>query len=68
MNQQKTGAFAFMGYAISLERAQRMNAPKDKSKTRLAGMSDDFIRPMWRDPAEVGRERRAKKGNITITE
>lgn len=64
MNQQKTVAFTFMSCAMSLERAQRINAPKDKSKTRLAGMSDEFIRPMWISPEELSK----RKGNITVTE
>ena len=51
MTTQKSTGVSFIGLAVSLERAQRLNAPKQQ-RGQMKGLSDNFIGPMWLLPKD----------------
>jgi hypothetical protein len=50
MNTIKTTHRAFSGFAVSLERAQRLNAKKTDSRSDC--LKENFIMKMWLSPEE----------------
>ena len=50
MNTIKTTHRAFSGFAVSIERAQRLNAKKTDSRSDC--LKENFIMKMWLSPEE----------------
>lgn len=58
MNTSKTTHMAFSGFAVSLERAQRLNAKKTDS--RYDKPADNFIGKMWMSPEEHAKLKKSE--------
>lgn len=66
MDTKKTAyTKAFCGLAVSLEHAQRMAAPLYKKEhPERSKIKDEFIGPMWMDPAEHRKMMEEEKNGI----
>ena len=58
MNTIKTTHRAFSGFAVSIERAQRLNAKKTDSRSDC--IKENFIMKMWLSPEEHAKQKESE--------